>query len=58
MKITLTFKTPDVVWEALQGLSEEEKIEAQEAISNWVEYEEYATIEIDTKTGEAEVVPV
>jgi len=52
MIVSLTFKTPDVVFNATQDLSEEEKEEARAACEEWVEYDEYLTIDIDTKTGE------
>ena len=70
MKIQITLKDPDgVSW----SVDEAVKIEASkkndpdegvirerivEQLRDWIEYEEYVTIEIDTKTNKARVVPV
>ena len=54
MKIQLTFKTPDV----LEDLSEGDRGVAKAVIAKYVEYDEYVTIELDTETGEATVLPV
>ena len=54
MKIQLTFKTPDV----LEDLSESDRGVAKAVIAKYVEYDEYVTIELDTETGEATVLPV
>ncbi len=78
MKITITFKDPDGVWESIEDatknslrdvsgdlsndefstLVESRRERLMDSISTWVEYGEYVTIEIDTETGKAVVVPV
>jgi len=58
MKIQLTFKTPDVADGVLEGLSAAEATKAEKLIAKYVEYGEYATIELDLETGEATVLPV
>lgn len=58
MKITLTFKTPDVADDALEDLDDKQRGKAETAIAKYVEYGEYASIEIDIDTGEAKVLPV
>lgn len=61
MIIRMQFKSPDPVVivdgneiDGLEQLSEK----VQEKVAKFVEWSEYVTIEIDTKTGEAKVVPV
>ena len=58
MKIRLSFKTPDVVDYAVEDLTEDEQAEVKSACEKFVEYGECLTIEIDTETGTAEVIPV
>jgi len=61
MKMQLTFKTPDVIFNALlteKFYSEEEKNKAVDVIKKFVENEEYVFIEIDTETETAIVHPV
>lgn len=58
LKVQLTFKTPDVAYEATQDLPDEEQLAAEVAISKWVKYGEYLTVEIDTETDECKVIPV
>ncbi len=57
----------DAVQETLpDGLSEDEASDllksrtedTHEKLKKWVEWKEYVTVEIDTDTGEAEVMPV
>ena len=65
MKISLTFKTPDVVSDAVNALYEgefsddydyeEKSEEAQQELSKWVQYGEYVTIDFDTDKGTAVV---
>jgi len=57
-KLQIGFKTPDAVHYALEDLDEEERDAAEGAAAKWVKYGEYCTIEIDTETGEAKVLPV
>ena len=52
MKITLTFKTPDVGFEATEDIEDfDEREKAKTAVAKWVEYDEYLYVEIDTETG-------
>jgi len=46
MKINLTFKTPDVE----DQLEAEELAEAQPLLNEYLEYNEYLTVEFDTET--------
>jgi len=61
----------ECVKEAIQetipdGLSKDEEADliesrmedAQEKMRKWVQYKEYVTVEIDTESGEAVVIPV
>jgi len=79
MKIRLTLKDPDGVWDGIQHAARnhvedvscsdpnseicKEMIEStrevmEDAISPWIEFGEYVTIEIDTTTNTARVVKV
>ena len=58
MKITLSFKTPDVIFYAVEDLSPEDKAEVEEACKKWIEYDEYLHVEIDTETGTCTALPV
>lgn len=75
MKVRLTLKDPDGVYECVKaaieetipdGLSKDEEADliesrmedAQEKMRKWVQYKEYVTVEIDTESGEAVVIPV
>ena len=58
MKVILSFKTPDVVFQATEGLNEDEKDEIESACKKWIEYDEYLVVEIDTETGECKPIPV
>lgn len=42
--------------EELEAVAEVRNEEFNEAIKKWVDFSEYVTIEIDTVTGEAEVI--
>lgn len=55
MKFSLTFKTPDVLYDALQDISEDDRDRAQEVANKFVTYGEYVTIDIDTEKETAEV---
>jgi len=52
MKLTITFKDPDAVDQALSSLDEFDEEKASLAIYNWVKYGEYLSVVIDTDTGE------
>jgi hypothetical protein len=58
MKIDLHFKTPDVAYQAISDIPDEEKIAAEQAIGKFVRYGENVTIQIDTETGTAIVKPL
>lgn len=60
MKIRLTFKTPDVVEDAMEGqeYTDEQKAAIASVCRKYVEYGEYVTISLDTDTGTAKVVPL
>ena len=58
MKVCLTFKTPDVVDHALEDVPEDDHDDVKRVCRKFVEYGECLTVEIDTETGEARVVPV
>lgn len=65
MKVTVTFKTPDAVDEAINegGIVDEDEIEkVRDVINKFVEYGEYVHIEFDinlnTGAGTATVLPV
>jgi len=56
-KITLTFKTPDASYYALQDIQDEDKkAEAEAVIAKFVQYDEYVDIEIDIEAGTATVL--
>lgn len=74
MKLKITFKDPDGVYECVrdavqetlpEGLSEEEADEllesrtenAEDALRKWIEWKEYLSVEFDTETGTATVLP-
>jgi hypothetical protein len=62
MTIRLTFKTPDVVHRAIQDAAldadgTEDREEIEKAVDKWVRWGEQVTIEVNTKTGEATVIP-
>ena len=57
MKATLSFKTPDVVDYAVEGMDEGEAAEVRKACKKWVEYDECLTVEVDTEAGTCTVIP-
>lgn len=63
MRIGLTFKTPDALDSAVEdivGKDEDETFELQDkarrALSKFIRYGEYVSIEVDIETGEATVM--
>ena len=61
MIIKITFKNPDAIDTALADhgvTSPEKKAEYQKVFDKFFEYGEYVTIQIDTRTGTATVVPL
>ena len=60
MKVTLTFKQPDVVDDAIQdeNLSDEDAQAVRCLCKEYIEYGEYIRIEIDTDKQTAEVLTV
>lgn len=57
MKITLVFKTPDVL-DQIYDLSDDERNEARYLIENFVKYGEYIHVEFDTASQTAVVLPL
>lgn len=55
MLISLTFKTPDVVDDALHGFDDAEREAVRAVINEFVSHGEYVTITINTETRTAEV---
>lgn len=57
MKIKVTFKTPDALDYALEGVPEEGRDFAREQCARWIRFDECVTIEVDTNAGTAVVLP-
>ena len=57
MKIKLTFKTPDVLDYAIDGMDEDSQEEVKELAKKFIEFGEYLTIELDTENSTARVIP-
>jgi hypothetical protein len=60
-KIQITLKDPDGVWDNVTSYGydmNELPDDVDSVFSKFVEWKEYVTIELDTETGEARVVPV
>lgn len=60
MKIKLTFKTPDAVYDALNDSNIDDDVKRDRiyaGIGKYVEYGEYLTVEYDTETKTMVVVP-
>jgi len=58
MIVTLSCKTPDLIGTAVSHLSDEqEQFDAIVACEKWVKHGEYLTVEVDTNTGLARVLP-
>lgn len=59
MKIRLSFKTPDVIDEAIKDIEDEDiQFEAKSVCEKFVQWGEALVIEVDTETKEAKVIPV
>ena len=61
MKLRITLKDPDGVSNSLREAARGDinvVAELEEQIKSYVEYAEYVTIEIDTVTNKARVIPV
>lgn len=58
MKFRITLKTPDAVDYAIADLPEDEQDDARAIARRFVKYGELVTIELDTETQTASVVPV
>lgn len=60
--MVITFKTPDAASEAIdeymEANPEADRAAVEKAVAKFVEYGEYAWIDINLETGEARVVPV
>ena len=60
MKLILTFKTPNVVSEAIENQCSQqikalEVAELELKLAKWIDYGEYVTLEYDTETNTIEV---
>lgn len=56
MKISIFFKTPDVLYYALEDIKDEEqKREIKEKLSKWIEYGEGVTLTYDSDKDEMTV---
>jgi len=58
VKVRVTFKSPDAVFESLRDVDEDKRAEVEAVASKFIEYEEYITVEIDTEAGTCVVVPL
>ncbi|MHC4649006.1 MAG: hypothetical protein ACYTBJ_26425 [Planctomycetota bacterium] len=58
MKITVTFKTPDVLEYALEDVPEEDRDMVEDKCRRWVKHGEYVTIQIDIENDTATVIEV
>ena len=56
MKFTVTLKSPDAIYEALEELPTDCREEANYTLAKWFEYGEYLTVEIDTDTETIKVL--
>lgn len=56
MKYKIQFKTPDAVFYATEGMTDEDKLEAQRVASLFIRYGEALLVEIDTETETCTVV--
>ena len=56
MKFTLTFKTPDLIGQAVENLSD--YYEMMDCTKKFIEYGETITVEFDSELGTATVLPV
>lgn len=58
MKVRLTFKTPDVTYDALhdEALSDKDHNKLERLFMKFIEFDEYLTVEFDTEAGTAKVV--
>jgi len=58
MKVRVTFKMPDVMEQAYEGLTQQEVNTVRRVAEKFIEYGEYVTVEFDTDKGTARVVPL
>lgn len=61
MKIKITVKDPDGVWDSLKDSKldpNELPSEVENVVRKYIEFKEYITVELDTETGEARVCEV
>ena len=58
MKVTVTFKTPDAIDCALEGMDKKstEYKKAKKLLDKYIEYEEYAYLEFDVDKGTVKVL--
>lgn len=58
MKFTVIMKSPESLHRSLEGLSEEDKEEAEAFAQKYMQYGEYLRVEFDTENATAVVLPV
>jgi len=58
MIITVTFKTPDTLDYAVEGLDEDEAEEVKAKLAKWIQFGECVTLEFDTEKMTATVQEV
>jgi hypothetical protein len=63
MKIRLTFKTPDAFYRAIEEnncerVNDRTLQNIQDCILQWVDHNEYLTVEFDTQDGSCTPIPV
>jgi hypothetical protein len=61
-KLQITLKNPDSVWDSIRDAGiDPKKVDESvygEVFNKFVEYGEYVTIELDSETGKASVIPI
>ena len=57
MKIHLTFKTPDIIDQALEQVPDGQYQEITTLLGKWIRYGEYISVTIDTETRTCTVEP-
>lgn len=56
--MTILFKSPDAVWNAIENLDETKQKEVAEKLSKWIEWGEYIKVEFDLENMTAKVLPL
>ena len=61
MKIRISMKTPDAIFDALEEVEfkdEDEKFEVESLVNKWFKYEKCVILEVDTDAKTCEVLEV